>query len=172
MRDKFSSFLSEYGLVVIGYGGNDRSIMDTLEMLLRSGGYFPHGLYWCLKKKIVRLVQLLTDFSVGEKVYVVEIEDFDSFMAELHNGLGLTLPLVLSLPYESITNRLNRFIVDEERLTSNIIRRDIVGIVKQIKKFEKALGDSISPEGSPVPYFFLASRELDAGDFLQGIKCI
>lgn len=47
MKDKFMQFAREYGLVVIGYGGNDRSIMDILDAMLKSDGYFPNGLYWC-----------------------------------------------------------------------------------------------------------------------------
>ena len=34
MRDKFMQFAREYGLVIVGYGGNDRSVMDTLEMVI------------------------------------------------------------------------------------------------------------------------------------------
>ncbi len=50
MRDKFMQFAREYGLVVIGYGGNDRSVMDILDTILKSEGYFPNGLYWCKQK--------------------------------------------------------------------------------------------------------------------------
>lgn len=171
MREKLSAFAMEYGLVVVGYGGNDRSIMDTLEILLRSGGYFPHGIYWCLKKGS-KVSGILDRFLSREKVYVVEIDDFGSFMAELHNGLGIMLPMGIMFPYESITSRLNRFILVEDKLTNKIIRRDISRIVMQIKKFEGSLSETLPPHLSPVPYAFLGMRELDVGDINQGIVYI
>jgi hypothetical protein len=64
MRDKFMQFAREYGLIVIGYGGNDSSIMNILDAMLRSEGYLPNGLYWCkrklddkVSKKVVRLMR-------------------------------------------------------------------------------------------------------------------
>jgi hypothetical protein len=53
MQTKIMQFSSEYGLVVIGYGGNDRSIMDVLDLMVRpreSKHYFPYGVYWCTLK--------------------------------------------------------------------------------------------------------------------------
>src|SRR5436189_4493589 len=49
MRDKFKQYAREFGLIVIGYSGRDRSIMDALEALLADEGNFPHGIFWCIK---------------------------------------------------------------------------------------------------------------------------
>ena len=50
MRDKLKTIASEFGLIVIGYAGNDRSVMDTLGTLLKNDSTFPHGIYWCVLK--------------------------------------------------------------------------------------------------------------------------
>ncbi len=46
MRNKLRSVLGERGLIVIGYSGNDNSIMSLLEQMGYDGGFFPYGLYW------------------------------------------------------------------------------------------------------------------------------
>lgn len=35
MKNKFIEFSKDYGLIVVGYAGNDRSIMDILSYLLK-----------------------------------------------------------------------------------------------------------------------------------------
>lgn len=166
MRDKFMQFGKEYGLVIVGYGGNDRSIMDILYTMLNSEGYFPNGLYWCLRKnsrvskKLDRLMRL-------EKAYWIEIEDFDEFMAELHNGLGLVLPSSVSDPYKATTERLNRFILAKETSKHQIIKKDIKELEKQVKKFEKAISGKVPTEESDrfVPYLFLGISSLRNGNY-------
>ncbi len=160
MRDKFMQFAREYGLVVVGYGGNDRSIMDTLEMVLRSEGHFPNGLYWCRRKedkaskKLVRLMR-------RENTYWVEIEGFDEFMAELHRGLGLTLPNAVRDPYKATTERLNTFILPKAEVKHPIIKEDITKLEEQVKGFEQVIsGEAPTQEFDRlVPYRFLGDRE-------------
>ena len=50
MRKKFTEFAKNYGLIVLGYAGNDRSIMEILSYLLKRDSYFSHGIYWCIRK--------------------------------------------------------------------------------------------------------------------------
>jgi hypothetical protein len=46
MREKLRRILGEFGLIVVGYSGNDNSVMAILEQMAFDGGYFPFGLYW------------------------------------------------------------------------------------------------------------------------------
>ena len=90
-KRKLSQFAKEYGLVVIGYSGRDRSVMDAIEFLLRDDENFKQGVYWCVKggaDRSSRLESLLK----RDRVYLVDIEGFDEFMAELHEAVKLTLP--------------------------------------------------------------------------------
>lgn len=170
MRDKFMQFATEYGLVVIGYGGNDRSIMDILDTVLRSEGYFPNGLYWCVRKghkpgrKLRRLMR-------RDNAYWVEIEGFDEFVAELHEGLGLTLPDAVRDPYKATTERLNAFILPMEEVKHPIIKEDIAELEEQVKTFEQVLsGEAPRAEFDRlVPYGFLGDAEFGRGNYKNAL---
>jgi tetratricopeptide (TPR) repeat protein len=134
MRDKFMQFAREYGLVVIGYGGNDRSVMDILDTILKSEGYFPNGLYWC-KRKDDKASKKLERLMRRDNAYWVEIESFDEFTAELHEKLGIRLPDTVRDPFKATTERLNRFISPKEEIKNTIIKKDIKELEEQVKKF-------------------------------------
>lgn len=79
-KRKLHQFAQEYGLVVVGYSGRDRSVMDTLDVLLRDDDNYKQGIYWCLlpgEKPSSRLLSL----SRRDRVYLVEIAGFDEFFA-------------------------------------------------------------------------------------------
>jgi tetratricopeptide (TPR) repeat protein len=160
MRDKFMQFAQEYGLVIVGYGGNDRSIMDILDTLLKSGGYFPNGLYWCLRKE-GKVSQKLDRLMRRENAYWVEIEGFDEFMAELHQGLNLTLPDAVRDPYKATTERLNTFIFPKEEVKHPIIKDDVAKLGEQVKRFEQVIAGKAPTEEFDrlVPYRFLGDME-------------
>lgn len=170
MRNKFMQFGTEYGLIVIGYGGNDRSIMDPLDTMLRSGHYFPHGLYWCRRKedKVSRKLKRLME---RETTHWLEIEGFDEFMAELHHGLDLTLPVSVSEPYKGVTERLNTFMKRDLQVTHPLIKADIEELTEQVQKFEQ-FATSGAPEEkfhTLVPYTFLGDREFNQNRYSRAI---
>lgn len=161
MRDKIRQFGKEYGLVVIGYGGKDKSIMDTLEMLLSepAEGYFPHGLYWCRRKED-EVSKRLRRLMLRDRTYWVEIEGFDELMAEIHEGLTLVLPDTVRDPYRATTERLNRFILPKGEAKHPIIQKDIKQVEAQIRSFEQVIsGQDIQEFDRLVPYQFLGDRE-------------
>jgi tetratricopeptide (TPR) repeat protein len=164
MQDKFMQFAREYGLVVVGYRGNDRSIMDILDMMIRSEGYLPHGLYWCIhkgskvSKKLDRLLR-------REKVYLVEIDGFDEFMAELHKELELALPDAVRDPYKATTDRLNRFIVSSKDSAHPVIKKDVTELEHQIKGFEKAI--TRGARERLVPNVFLGEAQFAKGNYKE-----
>jgi tetratricopeptide (TPR) repeat protein/NAD-dependent SIR2 family protein deacetylase len=162
-KDKFMQFAREYGLIVVGYGGNDRSIMDVLEAASKSDGLLHNGLYWCVRsgdrvsKKLSRLMR-------REKAYWVEIEGFDEFMAEVHHRLGLTLPKAVREPYQATTERINRFVSPDIKETQHpAIKKDVAALTDHIKWFK----DVVSGKASQVeidrlvPYQFLGDTEFD-----------
>lgn len=170
MRDKFMQFAREYGLIIIGYGGNDRSIMDILDVLLSSEGYFPNGLYWC-RRKGDKVSKRLDRLMQREESYWVEIEGFDEFMAELHEALGLVLPNVIRDPYKATSEMLNRFILPEEQIRHPVIKEDILELEKEVKKFEKVISgkESTKEFDRLVPYRFLGDREYNRGKYKNAL---
>jgi NAD-dependent SIR2 family protein deacetylase len=137
-RRKFVEFCRDYGLVVVGYGGYDRSIMDVIQFLLRSDDYFKHGVYWCIRKgdePSDELMKLLW----RDRVYYVEIDGFDEIFAALHNDLvGNALPIdtgvVTNKPRSIIKGFCeNKFLTDSP---SEVIKRDLARLVKLSEREE------------------------------------
>lgn len=103
MKSKFVEFAKDYGLIVVGYAGGDRSIMDALSSLLKSEDYFKGGIYWCLRRD-ADVSEELRKLLWKERVYFVEVPGFDEIFADLYCSLnpGEALPLAaLSSTYRS-----------------------------------------------------------------------
>ncbi len=184
MREKFRQYASEHGFIFVGYGGNDRSIMDALNVLLQSKNNFPHGIYWCILKgsKIHPNVEALTRFPAFN---LVEIAGFDSFFAEMRGRLELELQPEVFDPYVALRDALNGF-VEKAKISSDgneIIDKDMDRLASNIERMERALdgttekmifdasSDSKIPvqlEGSiteiPVPFRFLAQAQERKGN--------
>lgn len=140
MRAKFKQFATEFGMIVIGYAGNDRSIMDTLNTLLHTDRCFPHGIYWCVMKgaKLSGEVENLSRFP---RFHIVEIEGFDDFFAELHDSLGLRLQQEVSNPYAALASKLDSFVEkinDDKYNQSLVIERDRQDLSRNIQNIFSA----------------------------------
>ena len=88
MKNKFIEFSKDYGLIVVGYAGNDRSIMDILSFLLKKEEFFKNGIYWCIRKGDECISDDLKKLLWKDKVYFVQIDGFDELMAELNKRLN------------------------------------------------------------------------------------
>ena len=117
-KRKLNQFAQEYGLVVVGYSGRDRSVMDALELLLRDDENFKQGIYWCVRRG-TRISERLESLLRKDRVYLVNVEGFDEFMAELHKAVKLTLPKPIGQPFEMARDRARLFIDIDERLRSH-----------------------------------------------------
>ena len=130
-KRKLVQFAQEYGLIVLGYGGRDRSIMDALELLLRDENNYRQGVYWCIRrgaKKSRRLESLLR----RDRVYLVEVDGFDEFMADLHEAAKLQLPKPIRRPFEMARDRARLFVeghdFDSHRVIGAHIREVLANI--------------------------------------------
>jgi len=165
-RRKFSEFCRDFGLIVVGYGGYDRSIMDVLQYLLRSDDYFKHGVYWCIRKGEQPSDELLK-LLWRDRVYFVEIDGFDELMASLHNDLvGPALPIDTCVVTDKPKTIINGF-CENPFLTgspSEVIKRDLERLRKQGEREEffsvlrDAKEDAAQKEKAPAES--LSEREL------------
>jgi len=77
-RNKFVEFSKDFGLIVVGYNGFDRSIMDVINYLLKLDDHLQCGIYWCIRKG-----DLVSDevrkLLWKDRVYFVLIDGFDEF---------------------------------------------------------------------------------------------
>jgi tetratricopeptide (TPR) repeat protein len=132
-RKKFIEFGRDFGLVVIGYSGCDRSIMDVLQYLLRSEDHFKHGIYWCIRKGDTpsdELIKLLW----RDRVYFVEIDGFDEVMGQLHNDLvGSELPIDTRIVNDKPRTIIRGFCDNPylKKSSSEVIKRDLDRLEKQ-----------------------------------------
>lgn len=146
MRSKFKQYASEFGMIVLGYSGNDRSIMETLNTLLRYDQNFPHGIYWCIRKgtdfsKFSKDLEELTRFP---RFHLIEITGFDEFLADVHNDLGIDIQDEVSNPYHHLANRLDNFVrrngdndgCDHEH---NVINSDINKLKNNVQRIHHAV---------------------------------
>jgi tetratricopeptide (TPR) repeat protein len=169
-RNKLRQFAQEYGLVVVGYGGRDRSVMDTLDVLLRNEDYFPHGVYWCVRPDDVpgkRLQYLLR----RERVYLVEIEGFDEFMAEIHESAGLNLPDPIAHPFSVARARAKLFVDDNSGLRRNsVIDKDIQSIHDELQRYPEEVFAQRDHRISAATALLLATIARDNGDLELALR--
>lgn len=88
MKMKFQEFAKDFGLIVVGYAGNDRSIMDILTYLLQHEDYFKNGIYWCIRKGERSISAELKKLLWRDRVFFVEIDGFDELFAEINHKLN------------------------------------------------------------------------------------
>lgn len=160
MREKFKQYASEFGLIVVGYAGNDRSVMDTLNTLLFTGEHFPHGVYWCVREGTTydELSEPLKALSRFPNFHLVKIDGFDEFFAQIHQALDCDLQQEVSDPYNALVKKLNKTFnsdssddVDDSDLSpgQTIIQRDYSRLVEQLSeigtatKLRKQLSDTL-----------------------------
>ncbi|EJD6651194.1 SIR2 family protein [Klebsiella pneumoniae] len=140
MRAKFRQFATEFGMIVIGYSGHDRSIMDTLNTLLHSGNCFPHGIYWCIRDSDVEnLSEPLKNLARFPHFHLITISGFDEFMAELHNALNCELQQEVVEPYSALSNKLDRYFSvseddDDDDEQHEIIKRDMNNLADHVRR--------------------------------------
>lgn len=92
IANTWKTAIYEDGLVIIGYAGNDNSVMSILEKLIEEGG-IKKGIYWCKYKNeelSVRANKFMTEAcNINEQSSVIEINEFDEFMYSLYLALNL-----------------------------------------------------------------------------------
>lgn len=71
--------IKEYGLIVIGYGGTDDSLMNVLEHESVS----EHGLFWCQREGSPLSERVVNLLRSSENAYLVTIEGAESLFGTL-----------------------------------------------------------------------------------------
>lgn len=144
-KEKFVEFCKEYGLIVVGYSGCDRSIMDVLEFLVKQETYLKNGIYWCLRPGD-EVCHNLRNLIWKDKVYPVLIDGFDELFAEIHSHtINKELNLNSSTKQSKLEMTIRQIVDDNYNLAKNeIIGKEISAIrdeddSKDISEFIKQL---------------------------------
>ena len=92
IADIWKTSIKQNGLIVIGYAGNDNSVMSVLEGLINEGG-IKKGVYWCKPRGSnlsIRACKFMENAcNVNEQSAVVEIDGFDDLMYSLYLAMNL-----------------------------------------------------------------------------------
>jgi len=144
-KEKFVEFSKEYGLIVVGYSGSDRSIMDVLEFLVKQENYLKNGIYWCLRPDD-NICHALRNMLWKDKVYPVMIDGFDELFAEIHEEcVARELNLNTNTKQSKAQQTIKSITEDKYQLShSSIIKKEIELIkndeyTKDISEFIKEL---------------------------------
>lgn len=147
-KEKMIEFCKEFGLVVVGYSGNDRSVMDVLDFLTKQENYLKNGVYWCLRKDD-EVNHSLQKLFWKDKVYPVLIDGFDELFAEIHaKAIGSGLNIEESINNSKLQKIKYKIIEESASLSSNeFIRKDVENINasnnrQEISKLLSELNDS------------------------------
>lgn len=82
-QESLKPLLKEHSMIVIGYGGNDDSLMNYLNNIEDR-----KPIYWCFRGNKSKLSSKITSI-LTEKDFIVEIQGFDKFMLLLNDRLDL-----------------------------------------------------------------------------------
>ena len=132
--------------------------MDTLDLLLRDEDNYRQGVYWCHKRGTAmsgRLESLLR----RDRVYLVEVDGFDEFMADLHGAARLELPKPIRRPFEMAEERARLFIEVKPSIEAHPVIRSHI---------REVLG-SITSHGPQMPLHVQAAVESSRGRVADAI---
>ncbi len=111
MKIKFEQVTQNYGLLVLGYGGRDHSIMGPLQAALAREEAFGPGIYWGLwqDEPASSMVAELAE-QHPERFHLFRYQDFDVFAATLQHScdqaFGVPLPSPVLDPYGALKTML------------------------------------------------------------------
>lgn len=139
MRMKFQEFAKDFGLIVVGYSGQDHSIMDILKHLVMQENYFKNGIFWCIRKEDKDTISTELSKLLGmDKVFVVEIDGFDELFAELNNALNEgKLPINDDFLSRNHQKNIVNELADNEFLLSSpsaILKKDCIRLKHQFEE--------------------------------------
>lgn len=134
-KNKLVETLKGQGLISVGYGGYDRSVMDVISYLLRLDDHLTNGVYWCIRKGET-ISEEVRKLLWRDKVYYVLIDGFDEFFAELNLKLTNGLSLEQNLTNNKTSKIIESYTSNNYLLQSNstIIQSDIERLSKQKTK--------------------------------------
>ncbi|MGE4293346.1 MAG: SIR2 family protein, partial [Desulfovibrio sp.] len=112
MEEKMVEMCENKGLIVIGYGGDDESVMTPIrENLRKNKKFITKGIHWCIHvpdgdKAEIREEDIPEKLATirrrhPDRVFLYSIESFDKFMESVFTRCRLAFPLSILKPYES-----------------------------------------------------------------------
>lgn len=144
--------LADFTPIVVGYGGNDGSLMSFLEDL--EPGTLRGGIYWCYWSPGGAPNQRIRTFVARQHGRFVAISDFDEFMLQVNDRFEWA-PLTAEMQ-EKQGKELERYKRAFEELSQKIHRAGPEG-----EMVRQALEETVEREKSPWQWLLKALAESD-----------
>lgn len=90
--------MSNRGLVVIGYSGNDDSVMSFFEKHIHEANFLSKGLFWTtirngnVSQRVDALIRSAKEY--GKVAEIIEIDGFDTLLYDLYKNVGTPNTLI------------------------------------------------------------------------------
>lgn len=165
MYDKFLEFAKNFGFIFVGYSGTDKSIMDTLNTLLKREDYLNNGIYWCIRTQDKdNINENVRKLLWKDKVYYVLIDGFDEFMAEIYNKIQQKTTNLDrdNIPYntniDETVSEHRKYLQDQKKLFDNkYINDDIDKCLENISQKTKEINkvfESLNDENKRIGDYY------------------
>ncbi len=119
MKEKFEEFLKEYGLIIAGYSGSDKSITRILEDMSDKPMYLQNGLFWCFREKDEITKEALGILDRPNSFYVLT-PGFDELMADLYSILSIdATPFNSKLASDRASNIIETYLQNDHLKSSS-----------------------------------------------------
>lgn len=133
MARQIAQVLAEYGFVVVGYSGNDTSVMKILSSISEK-----NDLYWCVRRseKPNEEVKKLLQRKEG---FLVEIEGFDEMMNEIRGAVDLDTGAMIESIYERQDSIIEGLKELAPQYSTKILREVVVVLKSQVTQQKEQL---------------------------------
>ena len=145
--------LTEYGLIVVGYGGGDKSVMDALSDISER-----NDLYWCIRRG-ERINEVVEKLLRDKRGFLVEIDGFDEMMNEIRRIIEFDVQKMIG----SIEERRNQIIKHLEKFDRQF-SKDILGDIVRASK-EPSAKDGEDKNIAALDFTLKADEAHEAKDF-------
>lgn len=129
MKEKLAEFLKEYGLIIAGYSGSDKSIVRNLGDMLDDSIYLRNGLFWCFREGDEVTPEALDILRRPNSFYVL-IQGFDELMADLYSTVTDSTPFSSKLASDRASRVIETYINNPQLKcsASQIIKKHLANL--------------------------------------------
>ena len=133
MARQLSQVLNEYGLVVVGYSGGDKSIMEILSTISER-----NDLYWCVRsgEKLNDAVKALLEAKRG---FIVEIQGFDEMMNEIRPIVGFDVGKMFGSIQERQDQMIEKLKDFAPQYSADILSETVEALQKQASQEQEQI---------------------------------
>jgi protein O-mannosyl-transferase len=159
MGRQVSQVLNEYGLVVVGYGGEDASVMKILSEISPK-----NDLYWCVMRGNTP-TSAAQDLLSAKGGFLIEIDGFDEMMNEIRRVVGFDVGKMLGSIQERQDRMIDKLKNFDPQYSSDILSETVEALQRQASQEQEQI-----KKIQELDYFAKASKAHDAKDFEEAAR--